>query len=74
MGLLLVSGAALALLHLAGPAQLLTTPYGRSLAVKLPLVGVALVLAGRGLRRWELWALGPVILAASVLVSLPPPR
>jgi putative copper export protein len=51
-----------------------TTAYGASLTVKLPLVAVALWLAWRTRRRWELAALMAVIAAASVLVSLPPPR
>jgi copper transport protein len=73
-GLLLVSGVALALLHFATPVDLVTTAYGASLLVKLPLVAIALVLAWRVRRRWELAALAVVIAAASVLVSLPPPR
>lgn len=73
-GLLLVSGAALALLHFASPLELLTTAYGAGLAIKVPLVGIALYLAWRARRRWELAALALVIAAASVLVSLPPPR
>jgi copper transport protein len=72
--LLIASGAALALLHFADPIQLVTTAYGASLLVKLPLVAVALWLAWRARRRWELAALMAVIAAASVLVSLPPPR
>jgi putative copper export protein len=73
-GLLIASGAALALLHFADPIQLVTTAYGASLLVKLPLVAVALWLAWRARRRWELAALMSVLAAASVLVSLPPPR
>ena len=73
-GLLVVSGAALALLHFASPLELMTTAYGASLLVKLPLVAVALLLAWRARRRWELVALVCVVAAASVLTSLPPPR
>ena len=73
-GLLVVSGAALALLHFATPLELLTTAYGASLLIKLPLVGIALVLAWRARRRWELAALACVVAAASVLISLPQPR
>ena len=73
-GLLIVSGAALALLHFANPLQFVTTAYGVSLLVKLPLVALALLLAWQARRRWELWALISVIAAAAVLVSLPPPR
>jgi copper transport protein len=73
-GLLVASGAALALLHFANPLQTMTTAYGGVLMVKLPLVAVALWLAWRARRRGELAALIGVLLAASVLVSLPPPR
>jgi copper transport protein len=73
-GLLVSSGAALALLHFASPLELITTAYGASLSIKLPLVGIALMMAWRGRRRWELAALACVVAAASVLISLPPPR
>jgi hypothetical protein len=52
----------------------MTTAYGISLAIKLPLVAAALWLAWRARRRWEMAALMAVVAAASVLVSLPPPR
>jgi copper transport protein len=74
VGLLVVSGAALALLHFRSPLELMTTAYGAALAIKLPLVAIALFLAWRVRRRWELSALLAVIAAASVVVSLPPPR
>ena len=73
-GLLVVSGAALALLHFSSPLELMTTAFGASLLIKLPLVAVALWLAWRARRRLELAALLAVVAAASVLVSLPPPR
>jgi putative copper export protein len=73
-GLLITSGAALVLLHFANPIQLVTTAYGVSLLVKLPLVALALLLAWRTRRRGELAALVAVLAAAAVLVSLPPPR
>jgi hypothetical protein len=44
------------------------------LMIKLPLVALALWLAWRVRRRAELVALSAVLLAAAVLVSLPPPR
>jgi copper transport protein len=72
--LLVVSGAALALLHFSSPLEVLTTAYGISLLIKLPLVALALLLAWRSRRRWELAALLAVAAAASVVVSLPPPR
>jgi copper transport protein len=73
-GLLVVSGAALALLHFANLRETMTTTYGNSLMVKLPLVAAALYLARLGRRRWELAAMMAVLAAAAVLVSLPPPR
>lgn len=73
-GLLVLSGAALALVHFDNPLQTLTTAYGGVLVVKVPLVAVALWLAWRARRRGELVALNAVLLAAAVLVSLPPPR
>jgi putative copper export protein len=73
-GLLVVSGAALALLHFANPLETMTTAYGFALLVKLPLVAAALWLAWRGRRRWEVGVLTCVLLAAAVLISLPPPR
>jgi len=73
-GLLVVSGAALALLHFATPLQTMSTAYGVALLVKLPLVAAALYLAWRARRRSELFALFGVLGAAAVLISLPPPR
>ena len=73
-GLLVLSGAALALLHFGNPVETMTTPYGGVLIVKLPLVALALWLAWRVRRRGELVALAAVLLAAAVLVSVPPPR
>ena len=74
LGLLVVSGAALALLHFSSPLELLTPPYGAALAIKLPLVAIGLFFAWRARHRWELATLLVVIAAASVVVSLPPPR
>jgi putative copper export protein len=71
---LVVSGAALALLHFAQPLDLVTTAYGGTLLFKLPLVGLAIGVAWRARRRSELVALMAVLAAAALLVSLPPPR
>ena len=73
-GLLIASGAALALLHFANPLQTMTTAYGAALMVKLPLAAIALWLAWRARRRWEVAVLMAVLAAAAALVSLPPPR
>jgi copper transport protein len=73
-GLLILSGAALALLHFGQWRDLMTTAYGVSLMIKLPLVAVSLYLARLGRHRWELMALLLVLAAAAVIVSLPPPR
>jgi copper transport protein len=73
-GLLVVSGGALALLHLTNPLDVITTAYGGALLIKLPLVAAALLLAWRARRRTELAVLSVVVAAAAVMVSLPPPR
>jgi copper transport protein len=73
-GLLVLSGAALALLHLTNPLDLITTAYGGALLIKLPVVAAALLLAWRARRRAELITLCVVVAAAAVMVSLPPPR
>jgi putative copper export protein len=72
-GLLLASGSALGLLHFSHPLETMTTAYGGVLMVKLVVVAVALWMAWRGRRRRELGALAGALLAAAVLVSLPPP-
>jgi putative copper export protein len=74
LGLLIVSGAALALLHFTSALDLVTTAYGVSLLIKLPLVAIALFFAWRARHHWELVTLLAVVAAASVVVSLPPPR
>ena len=73
-GLLVVSGGALAFLHLTNPLDLITTTYGGALLIKLPLVAAALFLAWRARHRSELALLCVVVAAAAVMVSLPPPR
>ncbi|MFV0451103.1 MAG: copper resistance D family protein [Propioniciclava sp.] len=50
---LAVSGAVMAALILPAPATLLTDPYGRTLLLKLGLVGAVIVIAA-GNRRWLL--------------------
>ena len=72
--MLAVSGAALALAHLRGPADLLATTYGAVLAVKVVAVGAAAAIAWLGARRLEVAALAGVVTLAGLLVSLPPPR
>jgi copper transport protein len=79
VAVLVLSGALLALLHLRAPADLLFSPYGFTLAVKLLAVGVALGGAWFGLRSArtgtpEVVALGGVLALAALLASLPPPR
>jgi copper transport protein len=73
-GLLVASGAGLAFVHFASPLETMTTAYGWVFLVKLPLVAAALTLAVRARRRWELGVLAGVLVAAAVLVSLPPPH
>src|SRR6202035_4046286 len=60
-GLLVVSGAALALLHFGSMRQMMTTTYGDGLLIKLPLVAAALYLARLGRHRGELAALMAVL-------------
>jgi putative copper export protein len=71
---LVLSGAALALMHLGQWRDIMTTGYGQGLLVKVPLVAVALYLARLGRRRWELGTIAAVLAAAAIIVSLPPPR
>jgi copper transport protein len=79
VGLLVLSGALLALVHLRAPADLLFSAYGLTLTVKAAAVAVALGLAWTGLRalrsgRPELLTLAGVLALAALLASLPPPR
>jgi copper transport protein len=79
VAVLVVSGGLLALAHLTAPADLLSTSYGLTLAIKLVAVGAALWLAWTGLRalrsgRPELLTLAGVLALAALLASLPPPR
>jgi len=73
-GVLVASGAALAVAHLRGPDDLVGTTYGAVLAVKVAAAGAAAVIAGLGARRVEAAALAGVVALAGLLVSLPPPR
>jgi len=72
-GVLVASGALLAVVHLRGPGDLVTTTYGSVLAVKLVAVGAAAAIAGLGARRLEAAAVAGVVALAGLLVSLPPP-
>jgi copper transport protein len=81
VGVLIVSGVALAGLHLAQPEELFATLYGTTLLIKLLLALIAIGLAafGRALYR-EIWrgraalaALIVVLGVAGLLVSLPSP-
>ena len=79
VGLLVVSGGVLALVHLRSPADLVFSAYGLTLAIKSLAVAVALGLAWTGLRalrsgRPELLTLAGVLALAALLASLPPPR
>jgi copper transport protein len=71
---LVASGALLALAHLRGPGDLVTTAYGAVLAIKLVAVAAAALIALLGARRIEALALSGVLVLAALLVSLPPPR
>lgn len=81
--LLVVSGSAMAAEHLASAVDLVMSPYGRALLVKLVVLIVALALAARAhratghraarARRAEAAALVAILALAGLLVSLPPP-
>lgn len=71
---LALTGAGLALSHLTGPADLVSSTYGGVLAVKVVGVGALVVVAGMGTRRLELGVLAGVLAVAGLLTSLPPPR
>jgi copper transport protein len=71
---LAASGALLALAHLGGPGDLVSTAYGVVLAIKLLAVAAAALIALLGVRRIEALALSGVLVLAALLVSLPPPR
>lgn len=73
LGTLVVSGALLALLHLGRVSDLVFTAYGLVLAVKVVVVGAAILVAALGRRRLEVVALGAVVALAGLLLSLPPP-
>jgi copper transport protein len=68
------SGALLGLAHVGFPAGLPTTAYGWTLAIKIPIVGLALGLAVLRRHRIESVIVAIILAAAAVLISLPPPR
>jgi copper transport protein len=67
------TGLLLALAHVGFPPGL-TTAYAWTLAVKIAVIGVAIVTALLGRRRAELGVVAVILAAAAVLISLPPPR
>jgi copper transport protein len=82
VGLLVLSGAALALGHLRSPGDLMATAYGTSLGLKGLAFAGALVFALAGRRGdalprlWGVEAAGMIVILAlaGLLLSLPPPR
>ena len=90
LALLALSGAAMAVSHLAGARSLANTAYGKTLLAKLTMVGVAILMAAAARRSlnagnvheagaWAWWvrealALALLVALAAVLLSLPPPR
>jgi copper transport protein len=74
LGVLVVSGAGMAVAHLGGPADLSGSPYGLVLVAKVVAVGVAVAAAVLKVRRFEATALAGVLALAALLSSLPPPR
>jgi copper transport protein len=73
-GVLVLSGGMLALVHLTGPGDLLSSTYGSVLALKVAAVAATALIAGLGARRVEAAALAGVVALAGLLVSLPPPH
>jgi copper transport protein len=74
VGVLAVTGVALAFGHLSGVEDLLRTPYGLVLVLKSAAAVGAVALAGLGRRRPEAVAVAGVLGLAALLVGLPPPR
>ncbi len=82
--LLAVTGVVLAWQHLVNVSDVAINVYGRTLLIKVFVVGCAMLLAMIGLRthqsrrgwwwRWELATLLVVLVFAGALVSLAPPR
>ena len=72
-GVLLLSGAGLAIGHLTAVRDLVVTAYGMALAVKLGVIAAALGLGALGRRRAELAVASAALAAAATLVSLLPP-
>jgi copper transport protein len=83
LAVLAATGAGMAVQHLAGPADLATTAYGRTLAAKLGALLVAVVLAFAAAKAspghregwwvWEAVTLLGILALAGLLVSLLPP-
>jgi copper transport protein len=71
---LVLSGGLLALGHLRSPGELVDSPYGVVLALKVVAVAGAALIALLGARRVEAIALSGVLALAALLASLPPPR
>jgi copper transport protein len=84
VAVLMITGTVMALQHLPGLRDLAATAYGRTLTMKLCVLGAAFVVAwaavstpAKGRTRWwmgEAAALLCVLALAGLLVSLPPPR
>jgi copper transport protein len=68
------TGLLLAVAHVGSLSPLMTTDYGRALALKVPVVGAALALGLLRRHRIEFSIMAVVLALAAVLVSLPPPR
>jgi copper transport protein len=70
---LVVSGSALALGHLEGPADLVETAYGSALGVKVAVLAATFGLGAAARRRGELAGALAALAVASLVVSLVPP-
>jgi copper transport protein len=70
---LLLSGLPMALAHFPAATDLVTTAYGQTLLLKLALAAIVVGLAVKRFLSSELVGISVVLLAAALLVSLPPP-
>ena len=73
LGVAVATGAILALVHTQFATALLTTDYGRTLIIKVLVVGAAVAAALVRRHRVELALVAAVIASAAVVAALPPP-
>jgi len=72
LGVAVVTGLVLALVHTQAGSALVSSDYGRAVIVKVLLVGLAIALAAFGRRRWELAVATGAVGVAALVGALPP--